>query len=239
MSGANTTTKLDTAMILAAGFGTRLKPLTETTPKALIPYKGKPMIENVLSKLIGEGITKFVINTHYLSEQLEEYFNVNKFPADIKIIHEDEILGTGGGIKNASRHLKHVKNFLVYNVDVDSDVNIQEMYKHHMGKNNFVTLAVKKRETKRPLLFDENLNLIGNKNSEGEYNYTSYSGNINYYGFTGIHIISTEIFNDFTETGFFDIFRAYFRHVKAGRHISGFDIKDTEWKDLGTIGALK
>jgi MurNAc alpha-1-phosphate uridylyltransferase len=234
------TAGLNTAMILAAGFGTRLKPLTDTTPKALIPHKGKPMIENVLNKLIGGGITKFVINTHYLSEQLTEYFDAKSFPAEIKLVHENEILGTGGGIKNAAGYLKDSDDFLVYNVDVDCGINIKDMYRHHRANSNFVTLAVKKRDSERPLLFDDKMNLIGNKTKDGEFNYTDYSGAVSYYGFTGIHIISAKIFVDFTEEGFFDIFRPYFRHVKGySARINGYDIGNTDWKDLGSISKLE
>lgn len=231
--------KLNTAMILSAGFGTRLKPLTDTTPKALIPCKGKPMIENVINKLTAEGITNIVINTHYLSEMVEEYFRKNKFQADIKLIHENEILGTGGGIKNAAPYLKSADDFLVYNVDVDSGINISSMYEHHKKQNNFVTLAIKQRRTERPLLFDENLNLIGNKNKDGEYVYTSYTGKQQHFGFTGIHVISSDLFNSISEEGFFDIFRVYFRLIKQGAaKITGYDIGETGWKDLGTIENL-
>src|SRR5437016_5198655 len=102
---------LSKAMILAAGFGTRLKPLTEKYPKPLIKVNGVPMIEHVIRKLIKEGITTFVINTHYFSVMIEDFFSKNNFDADIKLIYEKEILGTGGGIKNAESFLKTDEHF--------------------------------------------------------------------------------------------------------------------------------
>jgi NDP-sugar pyrophosphorylase family protein len=229
--------RLTKAMILAAGFGTRLKPLTEKIPKALIPYKGKPMIENVINKLQGEGIEEFVINTHYLHKQVEEFFAGKTFGAKINLVYEPQIFGTGGGIKNARKYLEDAEDFLVYNADVESDMSIIQMYSYHLEKNPIVTLALKQRQSSRPLIVDENLNITGNKSPSGEFRYTIPNGREKYMGFTGVHIISSSIFEMIEETGFFDIFKLYFRIIssseKASGKIIGFDIKNSDWKDLG------
>src|SRR5436309_1399840 len=119
---------LTKAMILAAGLGTRLRPLTLTSPKALVKINGVPMIEFVLKKLIEIGIKEIVINTHHFAEQIEKYFTENNFPVKINFVYEKKILGTGGGIKNASRYLKDTDDFLIHNVDILSDVDLIALY---------------------------------------------------------------------------------------------------------------
>jgi NDP-sugar pyrophosphorylase family protein len=220
-------------MILAAGFGTRLQPLTHTTPKALVKVDGTPMIKLVLDRLIGAGIKKAVINIHHFPDQIEEYFSENDFGIDIELVREDVILGTGGGIKNAGKFLKHNDCFLVHNVDVLCDLNIEDMLKFHNKRSALATLAVKERNTSRPLLIDEKMNVIGRSSAEENLQYTEPKGKVNKIGFCGIHIISSEIFLNFAEGGFFDIFTVYFRLIGEGKRIIGYDIGDSIWKDLG------
>lgn len=223
-------------MILAAGFGTRLLPLTESVPKPLVKIDGKPMIENVVLKLIESGINRIIINTHYLAEQVEEYFSINKFDAEIILTYEKDILGTGGGIMNAGEYLKDSGNFLVYNADIVSEINIHEMYDFHLRNDCFVTLAVKRRNTSRPLLRDHNNNLIGREAGSKIY----MSGNvqndsINRVGFCGIHIISSNIFNYFTEKSEFDIIIFYTNSLLSHEKIMCYDAGDILWKDMGKV----
>lgn len=231
-------TPLRKAMILAAGFGTRLKPLTDNTPKALVPYNGKPMIQNVIEKLKSAGINDIVVNTHYLHEQVEEFFRMNSFGVKITLSHENEILETGGGIKNAKTFLEDAGNFLVYNTDVDSDINIGLMYEHHLKHQPLATIAVKERKTSRPLLFDEKNNLAGRVIENKEYIYGKRSGGLKSSAFCGIHIISCGIFTLFPNENKFDIISFYMNMVKAGEKISGYDIEDCYWKDLGSAKNL-
>ena len=226
---------LTTAMILAAGYGTRLKPMTDFTPKALLKIDGKPLLEHVIHKLVSEGIKKIVINTHYLSGMIEEYLMSNKFDAEINVSHEPEILGTGGGIKNAMPYLLSDKFFLVYNVDVISNVNISEMFRFHIMKNSLVTLAIQNRETLRPLLFDSRGLLVGRLRGGEELKYRDTSGQLFRTGFCGVHIVSNRIFDNFCESGFFDIFDTYFRLAKEGKLIYGYDIGESKWLDVGTL----
>jgi NDP-sugar pyrophosphorylase family protein len=225
--------KITKAMILAAGFGTRLKPLTDAEPKPLVKVNGTPMIEFVIERLVEFGIKEIVINTHYLAEQIEFYFRENDFGVKITLSHEKEILGTGGGIKNAEKFLKSEDAFIVHNVDVLSDIDFGKMADFHFRKSAFATLAVKKRNTTRPLLIDNFNHITGRKSTEKIFRYRNAEGIENVVGFCGIHIISSQIFDYFDEYGFFDIFTTYFRLISEHKNILGFDPGDCMWKDLG------
>lgn len=225
--------KISKAMILAAGFGTRLKPLTDSIPKALVKVNGVPMIEPVIKRLADYGINEIVVNTHYLSGQVERYFEENEFGVKIVLSHEDKILGTGGGIKNAERFLKDTEAFIVHNVDVLSEINFEELVKFHFHNSALATLAVKKRNTSRPLIIDGASNIIGRKSLEKSYRYRISKGAESLVGFCGIHVISSSVFENFTESDFFDIFTAYFRLIGQNERILGFDTGESLWQDLG------
>jgi len=231
----NTLTK---AMILAAGFGTRLQPLTSNKPKAFVKVNGVPMIENVIKKLAASGIKEIVVNAHHFASQLEKYFSDNDFGVRIHLICEKEILGTGGGIKNASAFLKDTPSFVVHNVDVLCDLDVQTMYCFHLDNSAFATLAIQDRRTSRPLLIDGQSNIIGRKSKDNYFRYRKPAGEEKTTSFLGIHIISSAIFQHFTEQGFFDIFTSYFHLISEGRKIIGYDIGEKKWSDLGTIGNL-
>jgi mannose-1-phosphate guanylyltransferase len=220
-------------MILAAGFGTRLKPLTLTTPKALVSFEGVPMIEIVLKKLISAGIKEVIINTHHFSEQINKYFSDRAFPLRIQLVQEEEILGTGGGIKNAAPYLKDAENFLVHNVDVLSEIDIIKLYDFHLKESAFVSLSVQNRKTSRPLLIDENNYIIGRVSRGQHLRYKTPHGSDKEVAFSGIHVISCEIFNYFPQEKFFDIFAVYFDLIKANKKIIGCDSGNVTWRDLG------
>lgn len=222
--------ELRKAMILAAGFGTRLKPLTLEMPKALVKYKGIPLIEHVIKKLIFSGIEEIVINTHYFSGQVENYFKEHDFGITIKLSHEEEILGTGGGIKNARRYLDDAGSFIVYNTDVISNIDIGDMFLNHNREDAFITLAVNERDTSRPLLFGENKNLSGYVSGIKTFSNSETTGIKK--GFCGIHILSSDIFNLFPPENKFDIIPFYCR-LACQKYITFYDIADTYWKDLG------
>jgi NDP-sugar pyrophosphorylase family protein len=226
--------KLKKAMILSAGFGTRLKPLTESVPKALVKVNGLPMIEHSLNRLIDCGINYIVINTHHFAGQIEDYFSKKNYSVEIKLLFEKEILGTGGGIKNAARYLKDTDSFIVHNVDVLSDINFNELVKFHFAHTPLATLAVKKRETKRPLIFDEEMNLIGRISENKSYRYHKPVGRESHFGFCGIHILSSDIFKYFGEESFFDIFTSYFK-LASSKKIKAYDVKSSFWEDLGKL----
>jgi N-acetyl-alpha-D-muramate 1-phosphate uridylyltransferase len=227
--------KLTKALILAAGFGSRLMPLTNDTPKALLKINGKTLLEHVIGKLINSGIEEFIVNVHHHRSKMLDYLSRNDFGKKISVSEENEILGTGGGIKNTAGFFADCKSFLVYNVDVISELDIGELFEFHMKFHPTATLAIQKRDTTRPLIFDSENLLVGRMQTGTEKKYKNPSGKTFLAGFCGIHIISHEIFNNFQETGTFDIFTTYFRLAEGNKKILGYDIGDCSWRDVGTL----
>lgn len=187
------------AMIFAAGLGTRLKPLTDTMPKALVPVAGKPMLEHVILKLKSSGFDDIIINIHHFGEQIIEFLQANNnFGANIHISDEREmLLDTGGGIKRALELFPTDGPVLIHNVDILSDVDLNALYDFHLRSGNDATLMVSERKTSRYLIFNKKDRLCGwiNKSS-GEtkpegfvYNPSADSE----YAFSGIHVISPSI----------------------------------------------
>ncbi len=148
------------AMIFAAGLGTRLKPLTDTMPKALVPIGGKPLLEHVLTKLVSEGYDDIVINIHHFADQIEQW--VAQHPMHgVRIRLSDEregLLETGGGIRHAAPFLQDSDHFLIHNVDILSNTRLADFEAHFKGE---ATLLVSDRPTQRYLIFDENMRLVG------------------------------------------------------------------------------
>jgi len=219
---------INKAMILAAGYGTRLKPLTDNFPKALVPFKNGTMISYQLEKLKGIGIKEVIVNAYHFSEQLIKYFQENDFGVKIDIITEDEILGTGGGVLNAKDYLGSEEYFLVLNVDVFTDFNIELLIKEYEVCKPFALLAVQKRNTSRYLEFDNNFILKGRVKSN--------SIEENYYAFNGMHIISNEIFSQNNKIGYRDIIDIYIEEKKI---VKGFNVGESVFIDLGKVENLK
>ena len=189
------------AMIFAAGLGSRLKPLTDTMPKALVPIAGHPMLEHVILKLKASGFTEIVINIHHFGEQIIDFLKTNNdFGLTIHISDErDRLLDTGGGIRKARLFFENSgEPFLVHNVDILSDMNLKELYDFHMQSGSVATLLASRRTTSRYLLFDTERKLRGwiNKDTgqvkpEGfHYDESLYRE----YAFSGIHVFSPAVF---------------------------------------------
>ena len=187
------------AMIFAAGLGTRLKPLTDHMPKALVPVAGKPMLEHVIRKLIAAGCDEIVINVHHFADQIIEFVKANNnFDITIHISDEtDMLLDTGGGIKKAASFFH--EPFLIHNVDILSNVDLKSLYEYHLTSGNDATLLVSHRNTVRYLLFDEEDCLCGWVNKDTLQ--TKPEGFVyqpevqKEYAFSGIHIVSPTLFN--------------------------------------------
>ena len=189
------------AMIFAAGLGSRLKPLTDTMPKALVPVAGCPMLEHVILKLKASGFTEIVINIHHFGEQIIDFLKTNNdFGLTIHISDErDRLLDTGGGIRKARLFFENSgEPFLVHNVDILSDMNLKELYDFHMQSGSVATLLASRRTTSRYLLFNPERKLRGwiNKDTgqvkpEGfHYDESLYRE----YAFSGIHVFSPAVF---------------------------------------------
>ena len=189
------------AMIFAAGLGSRLKPLTDTMPKALVPVAGCPMLEHVILKLKASGFTEIVINIHHFGEQIIDFLKTNNdFGLTIHISDErDRLLDTGGGIRKARLFFENSgEPFLVHNVDILSDMNLKELYDFHMQSGSVATLLASRRTTSRYLLFDTERKLRGWINKDTgqvkpevfHYDESLYRE----YAFSGIHVFSPAVF---------------------------------------------
>ena len=189
------------AMIFAAGMGTRLKPLTDTMPKALVPVGGKPLLQHVIEKLSKNGFDEIIINIHHFAEQIIDFIaSENHFNIRIEFSDEREkLLDTGGGIRKASRFFDDGKPFLVHNVDILSNIDLTELYSTHIRNNALATLVCSDRETSRYLLFNREHYLKGWVNEKtGETKSPGSSIQQAHYlklAFSGIHILQPSIFN--------------------------------------------
>ena len=213
------------AMIFAAGLGTRLKPLTDHMPKALVPVAGRPMLEHVILKLKAAGFNELVINIHHFGEQILDFLRANQnFGLTIHISDErDCLLDTGGGIRKAEPFFRGNEPFLVHNVDILSDTDLKALYEYHRQSENDATLLASRRKTIRYLLFDDEKRLCGwiNKDTlqtkpEGfAYNPEHHRE----YAFSGIHVISPSLFHYMDErwTGKFSIMDFYLQTCREAR----------------------
>ena len=185
-------------MIFAAGLGTRLKPLTDTMPKALVPVGGKPLIEHVVEKLKVAGAEKMVVNVHHFARQVVDYLQENgNFGVDISISDESaKLLDTGGGLKKAAPLFMPDAPVLIHNVDILSNVDLRWLYEN--SKDSDATLLVSERKTKRYLLFNDDMRLVGWTNIEtGEVKSPYKDLNVSsckMYAFSGIHVFSPRLF---------------------------------------------
>lgn len=222
-------------MILAAGKGIRLRPLTNKIPKALVEIHGKPLLEIVINKLKDNGFTDVIVNVHHFADKIIDYLEYQNFGLNIEISDErEQLLDTGGGILKAKWFFDDEDAFVVYNVDILSDINLYDLFKAHINSGAMATLAVKTRQTSRQLLFDSEGNLCQWKNIEtGEIkNARDVSGELNPFAFSGIHVLNTNIFKHFTETGSFSIIDTYLR-LAGNYSIKSYIHNYSKWFDMG------
>ena len=200
------------ALIFAAGKGTRLKPFTDSHPKALALVNDVPLLERNIKYLQSFGVTEFVINVHHFGEQIVEFLEKNNhFGAKIDISDEkDELLETGGGLLFAQKYLENEENFLIMNADILTDLNIHELVKFHETHIPLATLAVSDRNSSRKLFFNSEMVLKGwmNKNS-GETKMAEFNNNFKELAFSGIHCINSSIFDKIKRRGKFSIMEEY------------------------------
>ena len=230
-------------MIFAAGLGTRLKPLTDHMPKALVSVAGKPMLEHVIEKLKASGFDEIVINIHHFGSQIVDFLKAkDNFGIRIWISDEtEELLDTGGGIKKASAYFD--EPFLVHNADILSNVDLKAMYDHHLKSDNDVTLLVSPRKTTRYLIFDENNHLQGWVNKDTLQ--TKPEGFVyrpevqKEYAFGGIHIISPTLFNYMGDewTGKFPLMDFYLKTCHEAR-LGNYVKEDLQLLDIGKQDTL-
>jgi len=229
------------ALIFAAGLGTRLQPLTDNKPKALVEISGKPLLYYAIHKLKQAGFTSIIINVHHFAQLIIDYLNDNdNFGLDIEISDEsDLLLNTGGGLKKAEWFLKGKDPFIIYNVDIVTDINLLELLDFHKSSGAIITLAVLQRETARYFLCDENNTVCGWRNTKEncekivrEYNH------LKQLAFSGIQIVNPTIFTLITKEGHFPIVEEYLEIAKTNI-IKAFDHTGSLWCDTGKLSEIK
>ena len=240
------------AMILAAGLGTRLRPLTDTKPKALVQISGRTLLEITLTRLRSFGITEVVINVHHFAAMVVDYLKShNNFGMRVEISREDDLLlDTGGGLKKAawffledshdsSPATRHslTEPFLLHNVDVISTIDLQRMLQFHNERGALATLAVQSRASSRLLFFNDQLQLVG-RAARQESASPSNSPIVTRHSplslaFSGIHVISPRLLPMLTEEGVFSIIDSYLRLAAKGEKILAFRADEYYWRDLG------
>ncbi|HYR82925.1 MAG TPA: nucleotidyltransferase family protein [Terriglobia bacterium] len=218
------------AMILAAGLGTRLRPLTDNRPKALVEVAGRTLLEITLDRLRSFGIRDVIINVHHFSDMIVEYLKKkDDFGMHIEVSREDLLLDTGGGLKRAAWFFRDDADpFILHNVDVLSTIDIRRMVQFHTENQALATLAVQDRKTSRPLLFDEHLQLCGWKTE-----IVRSSPQLQNLAFSGIHVLSPHVLPMITEEGAFSIIHSYLRLSSQGEKILAFRSDEYYWRDLG------
>jgi NDP-sugar pyrophosphorylase family protein len=229
------------AMILAAGLGTRLHPLTNDRPKALVTLAGRTLLQITLERLRSFGVNEVIVNTHHYADMILEYLAANQnFGIRIEVSREEVLLDTGGGLKNAALFFldstgrsqdKADEPFILHNVDVISTIDLGNMVRFHQQQAALATLAVQDRETSRYLLFDSQGQLQGRSSTR-----TAAEGEP--LAFSGIHIVSPRIFTKMTEDGAFSVIDSYLRLANQGERILAYRSDNSYWRDLGRPQSL-
>ena len=237
------------AMVLAAGLGTRLRPLTNDRPKALVEVCGRTLLEITLTRLRDFGIRDVIINVHHYADMvIDRVKAAGNFGMHIEFSREDVLLDTGGGLKkaawfflesadpsgNPAASTTKEEPFILHNVDVISNIDLQRMVEVHKESAALATLAVQKRKTSRYLLFNDHLQLCGRRLvKEDKTEIARSSEHLCELAFAGIHVISPRIFPLLTEEGIFSIVPAYLRLAAQGENLQAFRADEYYWRDLG------
>jgi Nucleoside-diphosphate-sugar pyrophosphorylase involved in lipopolysaccharide biosynthesis/translation initiation factor 2B, gamma/epsilon subunits (eIF-2Bgamma/eIF-2Bepsilon) len=225
-------------MILAAGLGTRLRPLTDNKPKALVEVGGRSLLEITLARLRTLGITEVIVNVHHFAEMMEAYLREkNNFGMRVEVSREDVLLDTGGGLKKAAWFFVQdggEEPFLLHNVDVISTIDLEQIVKEHKRNDALATLAVRERKSSRQLLFDDRGQLCGRRISRDAVDeIVRPAKRLQPLAFSGIHVISPRLLQMMTEDGVFSIIEAYLRLAAASERIQAFRADQYYWRDLG------
>ncbi|HJT87962.1 MAG TPA: nucleotidyltransferase family protein [Bryobacteraceae bacterium] len=228
------------AMILAAGLGTRLRPLTNDRPKALVEVAGRTLLEIAVARLREFGVREIIVNVHHFAGMVTEYLRAkNHFGMRIEISEEIDLLDTGGGLKKAAWFFleggEPAPPFLLHNVDVISSIDLRRMLDFHTQHQALATLAVQQRQTSRYLLFDSQNLLCGRRFvKEQKTELVRPSPQLQEVAFSGIHVISPRLLTRMSEEGVFSIIQTYLRLARAGERILSYRADRASWRDLGT-----
>ena len=224
------------AMVFAAGCGTRLRPMTDTRPKALVEVAGGTLLEQVLGRLVGAGVTEVIVNLHHLGGQIPPFLEKHNHFGLQRVAYSQEpvLLDTGGGLKQAAWFFDDGNPFFVHNVDVLSDIDLGALVRAHRRSGALATLAVMVRPTSRPLYFDADGRLSGRRTpDQGDDFVRIPHGALTALGFGGIHAVSPAIFDKLAESGSFSITDAYLHLAGAGEVIQAHRVDGAKWRDCG------
>jgi NDP-sugar pyrophosphorylase family protein len=233
------------AMILAAGLGTRLRPLTDDRPKALVEVAGYTLLEITLRRLQQFGVREVIVNMHHFADKVVDYLKKNdNFGLRIEISREEVLLDTGGGLKKAAWFFLDGSGgsdepFILHNVDVLSTIDLDRMVKFHRQNQALATLAVQERKTSRYLLFDAGNQLCGRAGRDQRDEIVRTSPETQALAFSGVHVISSRILTRLTEDGAFSIITPYLRLTGEREKILGFRADEYYWRDLGRAENLE
>lgn len=213
--------------ILAAGLGTRLRPLTDDRPKALVEINGTTLLELAIGRLEEAGIRHIVVNVHHFADKVVDFVRGRQWQATIDISDEREmLLDTGGGLKKAAPLFSGEENILIHNVDILSEVDLQDVERKHEADGNLVTLCVSQRETKRLLEFDSNGLLLG-RAEQG-------------LAFSGISVVSPALFALLPEADKpYPVIDEYIRLGREGQRIGSYLHAADRWLDVGKPETLE
>jgi NDP-sugar pyrophosphorylase family protein len=235
------------AMVFAAGLGTRLRPLTDDRPKALVEIHGRTLLEIVLARLRESGVREVVVNAYHFADKMVEYLRKHDFGMRVSVSVEEVLLDTGGGLKKAApffladeRAVQADEPIVVHNVDVLSTIDLARLVESHTMNRALATLAVQDRKTSRYLLFDERMRLCGRRIGEvATAELVRKSHRVQPLAFSGIHIVSPRLFAKLTEDGPFSIITSYLRLAGEEEPVLGFRVDGSYWRDLGRPADLE
>lgn len=226
------------AMIFAAGFGTRLRPITDQIPKALVEINQIPILKILIEQLIDFGVEDIIINTHYLHLKIQDYLTQTKFPLSIRLSYEPKILGTGGGLFN-TMDFWDTEDFYLCNCDIITTFNRSKFITDHLKNGAMATLAINNAKSDSMLLVDDENNLVGIQKKKSQSILKKAVGKLRPVGFCGIHMISPKIFNYLNENVAFSIIDEYLKLLKEGISIKTWDIGNDFWVDVGSKVGLE
>lgn len=229
------------AMIFAAGLGTRLRPLTNDRPKALVEVKGTPLLEITIKRLIHFGVKEIIINVHHFAEKIQQFLADNKnFGIRIETSFEKEMpLETGGGLKKAAWFFDDGKPFIICNADILSNIDLLKMYETHCETAALATYAIQKRDTSRYMLHNTEGVMCGWMNTKTKtIKMSRFASELGMYSFSCFHIVNPEIFQTTPKDDFFTIIDWYL-NIGNRYTIMGYRHDADIWCDIGKPETLK
>ena len=228
------------AMLFAAGLGTRLRPLTNDKPKALVEVGGMPLLEIAIRRLMYFGCRDIMVNIHHFGQQILDFLEANEnFGVNITVSDErNQLLDTGGGLKKAAWFFQDAP-FLVHNTDILSNIDLRALFQAHLLEAPLATLSVRKRQTSRYLLFDEGGRLSGWRHARtGEERICRPAAHYHPLAFSGIYVLSPGIFSYMPDEEVFSIIDVF---LQAGQTetLLAYRHDDSLWLDVGKPAALE